>query len=105
MDLSTLSLVELQALQQQIPTELKRREEAEKQAFMNEMRELAASRGLSLDDVLGKSSKKGGRAGGSVKAKYRHPGNPALQWTGRGRQPLWVVEQLNQGKTLNDLMI
>lgn len=105
MDLSTLSLVELQNLQQQIPAELKRREEAEKQAFLNEMRELATRRGLSLDDVLGKSSKKSSRAGGTVKAKYRHPGNAGLQWTGRGRQPLWVVELLNQGKTLNDLLI
>jgi DNA-binding protein H-NS len=55
MNLSTLSLVELKELQQRIPAEMKRREEAEKISFLNEVREMAQQRGLSLDDVLGKA--------------------------------------------------
>jgi len=38
-------------------------------------------------------------------AKYRHPENPALTWSGRGRKPLWFVEALSSGKTAEDMAI
>ncbi|WP_425074697.1 H-NS family nucleoid-associated regulatory protein [Sagittula sp. S175] len=38
-------------------------------------------------------------------AKYRNPENPALTWSGRGRKPLWFVEELEEGKTASDLAI
>lgn len=104
MDLTTLSLVQLKELQQRIPAEMKRREEAEKIAFLNEMREMAQQRGLSLDDVLGKP-KKGARAGSTVKVKYRHPSNAGLEWTGRGRTPVWVREWVEQGNSLESLLV
>ena len=37
--------------------------------------------------------------------KYRHPENPALTWSGRGRKPQWFVEALAAGKTAEDLAI
>jgi DNA-binding protein H-NS len=40
-----------------------------------------------------------------VAAKYRHPENPALTWSGRGRKPQWFVEALETGKTASDLAI
>jgi DNA-binding protein H-NS len=40
-----------------------------------------------------------------VEAKYRHPENAELTWTGRGRKPVWVQELLTAGKTLEDLAI
>ncbi|WP_354540899.1 H-NS histone family protein [Roseovarius sp. MBR-6] len=36
-------------------------------------------------------------------AKYRHPENPALTWSGRGRKPQWFVEALDAGNTASDL--
>ena len=42
-------------------------------------------------------------AGKKVAPKYRGPAGE--QWTGRGRQPGWVVAALNAGGTLNDLLI
>ena len=38
-------------------------------------------------------------------AKYKHPGNPAKTWSGRGRQPAWVKEHLESGKDLDELLI
>lgn len=35
--------------------------------------------------------------------KYRHPSNAELCWSGRGRQPAWVANWINDGGTLNDL--
>jgi DNA-binding protein H-NS len=40
-----------------------------------------------------------------VPAKFRNPDNPAEIWSGRGRKPKWVEEKLNQGRTLDDLLI
>jgi DNA-binding protein H-NS len=40
-----------------------------------------------------------------VPAKFRNPDNPAEIWAGRGRKPKWVEEKLNQGRTLDDLLI
>ena len=40
-----------------------------------------------------------------VKPKFRNPGNPAETWSGRGRQPRWVVEQLTLGKRMEELKI
>lgn len=30
------------------------------------------------------------------RVKYRHPENPELKWTGRGRQPKWLEEALEE---------
>jgi DNA-binding protein H-NS len=38
-------------------------------------------------------------------AKYRHPENPSLTWSGRGRKPLWFVAALEAGKSADDLAI
>ena len=40
-----------------------------------------------------------------VRPKFRNPDNPAETWSGRGRQPRWVAEQLRSGKRMEDLQI
>jgi DNA-binding protein H-NS len=40
-----------------------------------------------------------------VRPKFRNPYNPAETWSGRGRQPRWVVEQLTLGKRMEELKI
>jgi DNA-binding protein H-NS len=63
------------------------------------MRELAGSLGMTLEELL--REERGG--GGGVTPKYRHPENPGLTWSGRGKRPIWVNEALASGKTLDDL--
>jgi DNA-binding protein H-NS len=98
-DLSKLSIEELQGLARDIETEVVSRREADRERVLNQMRELAASLGMSLEDVLRQEKGKGG----TVAAKYRNPENPALTWSGRGKRPGWVNEALASGKTLDDL--
>ena len=38
-------------------------------------------------------------------AKYRHPENPSLTWSGRGRKPQWFNDWLGAGKSADDLKI
>lgn len=99
-DLSKLSLEELQTLARDIETEVVSRREAERDRVLGQMRELAASLGLTLEEVV-----KGERNRGTIAAKYRHPANPALTWSGRGKRPAWVNEALASGKSLEDLAI
>lgn len=99
-DLSKLSLEELQALARDIETEIVSRREVERERVLNQMRELAASLGLTLEEVV-----KGARNKGTIAPKYRHPANPVLTWSGRGKRPGWVNEAIAAGMTMDDLAV
>lgn len=105
MDLSTLSVIQLRELQQQIPAELKRREAQEKVNILNEVRAFAKARGYAIEDLLGKDAKIKAVSGNKVKVKYRHPENSELEWTGRGRKPKWVEAWLGNGGSLDNLLV
>ena len=51
----------------------------------------------------GKTAKTGPR--GKVAPKYRNPANPKETWTGRGKQPRWMAEQVKKGKKPEDFLI
>lgn len=40
-----------------------------------------------------------------VLQKYQNPDNPAETWSGRGKQPRWLKEQLLSGKKLDHFLI
>jgi len=105
MDLSTLSVIQLRELQQQIPAEIKRREAQEKVNILNEVRAFAKARGYAIEDLLGKDAKVKAVSGNKVKVKYRHPENSELEWTGRGRKPKWVEAWLGNGGSLDNLLV
>jgi len=103
MDLSSLSLADLKNLLQTIPAEISRREKAEKAEARKALEALAAERGFSLDELVGNVKPEKERS--KVAVKYRHPSNPELTWTGRGRQPKWIVEFTANGGTLEQLSV
>lgn len=105
MDLSELSVAELNKLLIEIPKEIVRREKGEKARIRKELEALAAAQGYSLEELLGDGGEKTKRAGKPVAAKYRHPEEPSLTWSGRGRQPKWVAEFLANGGKLESLAI
>lgn len=103
MDLSSLSSAELKDLLDQIPAEIKRREKKEKVDVLKAIESLAAERGFKLEELLDTATVKKERS--PVPVKYRHPENAALSWTGRGRQPKWIVEFVNAGGKLENLSV
>jgi len=100
-DLSKLSLEELEALAKDIETEVVTRRQAERERVLEQMRELAASIGTTPEELFRRTGKVVVER--VVPVKYRHPDDPLLTWSGRGKRPQWVVVALESGKTLDDL--
>lgn len=105
MDISTLSVAELKSLLEKIPAEIKRREKEDKARIRKELEELAARSGYSLDELLGDAADKVAKVKRPAAIKYRHPLDSSLTSTGRGKRPLWMVEFLKNGGTLEQLSV
>lgn len=88
-DLKGLSLAKLQEVEVWVQEAIAEREVEEKAELKAKMEEMAAEAGLSLADIFGKKVGKRGKAA----VKYRHPKDPSLTWTGRGRMPNWLVNE------------
>jgi DNA-binding protein H-NS len=104
MDLSKMSSSELRNLQEQIKRELKSREGADKQKAREQIFAIAQAVGVPLKELLGSSLPRSGK-GGKVEARYRNPADGSQKWTGRGRQPKWVKDWVDGGKSIDDLRI
>ncbi|HZF10056.1 MAG TPA: H-NS histone family protein [Thermoanaerobaculia bacterium] len=102
-DLSKLSIEELATLVKDAEAELVSRREAEKERVLQQMRELASSIGMTVEDLL--KREKGKTRAPGADAKYRHPDDPNLTWSGRGKRPAWVNEALSAGKSLDELAV
>jgi DNA-binding protein H-NS len=103
MDLSNMSVGDLRNLQEQIKQEMKKREAQEVQKAREQIMAIAQSVGVPLKDLLATSGR--GSKGNTVAVRYRHPDNASQQWTGRGRQPKWVKEWVEGGKSLDKLRV
>ncbi len=110
MDLSTLNIDQLKDLLKKVPAELKRRTEeatsAARDAAIEKLKLIAREHGYSLEELTGtKKTRKSSGVRKPVAPKYANPSNPSETWTGRGRKPLWVQAALDQGKSLESLLI
>lgn len=100
-DLSAMSLSELQDLQKQVARQIETYEAQRAQKALVAATEAAKQYGFSLQDLLDTAS--AGKR--TVPAKYANPDDPSLTWSGRGRKPKWVQAMLDQGGSLDDLAI
>ncbi len=53
----------------------------------------------------GTATKKARKSLGKVAPKYRNPNNANETWTGRGRQPLWLVAFTEKGRNRDEFLI
>ena len=100
-NLYSYSMSELQALARDIEVELRRRGDEERKRVLVQMKELAASVDMTLDDFIAYSSSKKTKG----EPKYQNPANPRQTWTGRGKRPSWIKAVLAQGGSLEDMLI
>ena len=102
-DLHSLSLKELKQLQRDVERSIASYEDRQKSEARAKLEEQARAMGFTLAELLEGVEVKKTRA--PAQAKYRHPENPALTWSGRGRKPQWFSAAIAAGKTPEDLSI
>ncbi len=102
LNLEGLSLSELKKIQKDVAKAIFTFEDRKKAEARAKAEALARELGYSLAELVGTETKS---TRVPKAAKYRHPENPALTWSGRGRKPQWFVEALESGKTASDLAI
>lgn len=101
-DLNALSLKELKQLEKDVAKAIKDYEDRKKAEARAALEEQAREMGFSLAELAGTKTARTRSLG---VPKYRHPENPAITWTGRGRKPKWVAEHIEAGKPIEDLEI
>jgi DNA-binding protein H-NS len=101
-DLEALSLTELKKMQKDIAKAISTFEDRQKAEARAKVEAFARDLGYSLAELVGTETK---TARAPAPAKYRHPENTALTWSGRGRRPQWFVDALEADRTAVDLEI
>lgn len=97
------TLEELRIERERLDKQIAAIEVEEKRKVLAEVRELVKRAGLSAEDIFGHAKK--GKKASSSPAKYQHPDNPGLTWTGTGRKPKWLTEAIAGGKPLEAFTI
>lgn len=85
-----------------IEKRIKQNEKSEKDNLKKQMAALAADSGYSIDEILGTGKSTAKRI---VKPKYQNPEDPSQTWSGRGRNPKWVVALIQSGGNIKDCAI
>ena len=101
-DLEALSLSKLKKMQKDVAKAISTFEDRQKAEARAKVEAFARDLGYSLAELVGPETK---TARAPAPPKYRHPENPALTWSGRGRRPQWFVDALTGGTTAGDLEI
>lgn len=106
-DFEKLSLDELRAMRTQIDRAISSFETRKRREALAAAEQVARDHGFNLNDLTGKAARgrRATAATGSVDAKYAHPDDASQTWSGRGRRPRWVTEQLDAGRSLDDFKI
>lgn len=101
-NLDALSLSELKQLEKSVAKAITSFEDRRKAEARARVDELARELGYSFEELADAATAR--KRSPSV-AKYRHPENPELTWSGRGRKPGWIGDALASGKSLEDFAI
>lgn len=110
LDLTTMQFDELWQLYEELTKVLadkvlaERRELEDRLAKLNRV-EIVRDVGSNLPLSLSMTDRAPRRRYPKVLPKYRNPLAPSQTWSGRGKQPRWVIAALETGQRLDDLKI
>ena len=98
-ELDKMNLDDLWRLHERISSILELKIEDEKRKLQQRLDELGRKSG----DITIASPRR--RRYPKVAPKYQNPQNPSESWSGRGRQPRWVISMLASGRDINEFKI
>lgn len=96
------SYKELKAKAEDLMRQAEAARKAEIAAVVADIRAKMADYGITVADLGGVAKKPG--TGKSVAAKYRHPASGET-WSGRGRPPHWLADELAKGKKREEFLV
>jgi DNA-binding protein H-NS len=103
LDFETMALDDLWSLHEQICVVLSRRISAEKRQLENRLAQLNRGKIAQSSVLIERESAR--RHYPKVFPKYQNPEVPSETWSGRGKQPRWLVLALKAGGTIEDFKI
>ncbi|MDD2759842.1 MAG: H-NS histone family protein [Methylomonas sp.] len=103
-DFNNLSEIEIKALIDNAEKALKDRQFSKRKEVIAQMKELAASIGVTVE-IHDVGDKKADRKGAKVAPKFRNPGDASQTWTGRGLAPKWMQDLLASGRDKSEFEI
>ena len=101
-NLEAMSLKELRQMQKDLAKAISTYEDRHKAEARAKLEAIAKEMGYALADLIGVEVK---ATRAPAAAKYRHPENAALTWSGRGRKPRWFSDALAKGKKPESMAI
>lgn len=101
-DISGMSLDDLKSLRTKINRAIDTYEDRRRKEALAAADAKAREYGFSISELID-TGKKGNPP--PRPAKFRHPENPELTWTGRGRQPQWFKDAVDGGAHPDDMLI
>lgn len=105
-DLTGYTLGELKGLRHDVDRAIKDRQQQDVQSAREQILAIAKDAGVSVEELLGNTGAKTKRVNSKkVQPKYQNPKDTSQTWTGRGRQPRWMVEALAHGKKPDDFLM
>ncbi|EPD3321476.1 H-NS histone family protein [Acinetobacter baumannii] len=105
-DISELSVEELKRLQEEAEALIASKKDQAIEDAYNQIIEIAENVGFSVEQLLefgAQKRKKTTRK--SVEPRYCNKNNAEETWTGRGKQPRWLVAEIEKGAKLEDFLI
>ena len=106
--LAKMNYAQLLELRKIVDEAIENRHNAERQELKERLSKIAKLIGGDVKELAAKASpakRVSSSKGKKVKPKYRNPKQRNETWTGRGRQPRWLVHELATGKKIESFLI
>ncbi|MDV7561128.1 H-NS histone family protein [Acinetobacter baumannii] len=106
-DIQNLSIDELAKLREDAAVLIEQKKEQALIDAYDQIMQISENVGKSVEELLqyGKQISKKNKAKKPVEPRYRNTKNPSETWTGRGKQPKWLVLEIEKGAKLQDFLI
>ena len=105
-DISDLSVEDLKRLQAEAEALIASKKDQAIEDAYNQIIAIAENVGYSVEELLELGEQKRKKTTRkAVEPRYRSKANAADTWTGRGKQPRWLVAELEKGAKLEDFLI
>lgn len=105
-DISDLSVEDLKRLQAEAEALIASKKDQAIEDAYNQIIAIAENVGCSVEELLELGEQKRKKTTRkAVEPRYRNKNNADETWTGRGKQPRWLVAELEKGAKLEDFLI